>query len=423
MKIKLAYGRNGLEEEFPDHNLTVVEPEFVPGLSDLEGELEDCLGSPLASDRLVDIVSSGDKVAIAICDATRAMPSGMVLPAILRELNHLPDEKITILIATGTHRPTTDSELVNMVGSEIMSRYRIRNHLCTNPDELIDLGRTESGIPVVLNRDWVESDIRITTGFVEPHFFAGFSGGPKLVAPGLAGLETIQFIHSYELIASPQSTWGVIEDNPLHSAIREIAAMTGVHFSLDVTLNRYHRITSVQAGDIFAVHERAREFTRRVAMREVEEPFDVVVTTNSGYPLDLNLYQTVKGLSGAARIVKQGGTIICASECSDGLPPRTDFARMVEEMNSPESFLKMISEPGFQRPDQWQVQVMAQVMAEASVCLKADGLSTKEIESSGLEPIQTIQSKLAEIIGRQPQAGICVLPEGPQTIPFLKNGR
>ncbi len=420
MKIRLDYGRNGLEVDFPDHGVTVVEPQFIPGIVDPFAALRNSIRNPIATVPLAEMVKPGDQVAISICDSTRAMPSRIVLPVILGELAHLPDMNIRILVATGTHRPSTVEELRRMLGSRILDRYEVINHVCTDYDSLHFLGYTDSGIPISLNRVWVESDIRITTGFVEPHFFAGFSGGPKLVAPGLAGLETVMALHSARLIGSENSTWGRIDDNPLHTAIREISAITGVHFSLDVTLNSHHEITSVQSGELFAVHEKARTFTKAAAMQEVEDVFDAVVTTNSGYPLDLNLYQTVKGLSGASRVLKPGGTIICAAECSDGIPAGTDFAEMVADMGDPESFLQRVTEPGFRRQDQWQVQVLAQVLRKARVCLKSGGLTDAEIRLAQMEPVVRIEEKLAEIVGENRNAKICVLPEGPQTIPYLK---
>lgn len=422
MKVKLAYGIQGLELDLPDDGVTVVEPKYLPGLPDPASSLRDALFNPLGTGRLKEIAGPGDRVAISICDSTRAMPSGRVLPVILQELGHLPPGNIKILIATGTHRPSTTEELERILGKMILREFEVINHVCTAEDSLVDLGTTSSGIPIILNRIWAESDIRITIGFVEPHFFAGFSGGPKMVAPGLAGLDTVLAIHSASLIADERSSWGIISDNPLHGAIREIVARTGVQFSLDVTLNRDQEITSVQAGEIFSVHEKARSFNRKTSMQEVEQPFDLVITTNSGYPLDLNLYQTVKGLSGAARVVKPGGTILCASECSDGIPGGTDFAEMVAEMESPREFLETISRPDFRRQDQWQAQVMAQVLAKAEVYLKSSGLSDSDILDCRMKPVRSMEEFIDGYLKRKPSARICVLPEGPQTIPYLKEG-
>ncbi len=423
MKIRLAYGKKGLEVDVPEGGVTLVEPRFIPGLPDPQDAVREVLAHPLNSPRLSELTRPGERVAISICDSTRAMPSGTVLPALLSELEHLPDESIRILVATGTHRPTSPDELEIILGRRILERYRVINHVCTDENSLVSIGRTASGIPVILNRAWVESDIRITTGFVEPHFFAGFSGGPKMVAPGLAGLDTVMGIHSAALIADEKSAWGIIEDNPMHREIREIASMAGVHFSLDVTLNSLHEITSVQAGELFLVHERARAFTRAAAMQEVDGLFDVVITTNSGYPLDLNLYQAVKGLSCAARVVRPGGIIICAAECSDGIPAATDFADMISGMVNPGDFLRRLSDPGFRRQDQWQAQVLAQVLEKADVYLKSDGLSEEEIRSSPLRPVERIEDLLSKVLKDHPDFRICVLPEGPQTIPYVREGR
>ena len=256
---------------------------------------------------LRELARPGQTVAISVCDITRPMPSSRVLPVLLAELDHVPRDQISILVATGTHRSNTVEELEGMLGAEVVRNYRIVNHQSFRPETLSYRGALPSGIPVWLNSIWLDSDVRITTGFVEPHFFAGFSGGPKLVAPGLAGFDTIMELHSAPLIAHPRATWGITRGNPIHDSIREVAALSGVDFSLDVTLNRDHEITSVHAGEIFESHGSACRFAKRTAMQPVARPFDVVVTTNSGYPLDLNLYQSVKGMSAAARVVRPGG--------------------------------------------------------------------------------------------------------------------
>ena len=215
------------------------------------------------------------------------MPSSTVLPVLLRELAHVPSDQVTIMIATGTHRPNTPEELDEMLGPDIARNYRIVNHSAFDSETLEYVGESSGGIPVWLDKAWIAADVRITTGFVEPHFFAGFSGGPKMVAPGLAGFDTIMQLHNAERIAHPMATWGVIHGNPVHDDVRDIAAMTGVDFSVDVTINRNRKITSVYAGDLFQAHEAACRSAKSTAMQQVERPFDVVVTTNSGYPLDL----------------------------------------------------------------------------------------------------------------------------------------
>jgi len=243
---------------------------------------------------------------------------------------------VTILIATGTHRANTPDELQLMLGADIVNRgCQIINHDSRDDSSLAHVGETRAGVPIFLNKKWLSADVRITTGFVEPHFFAGFSGGAKMVAPGLAGLKTVLVLHDARRIGSPNATWGVIEGNPIQDDVREIARTTGVTFSIDVTLNRDQAITAVFAGELFAEHGQACAFSKASVMCPVDVPFDVVLTTNSGYPLDQNLYQAVKGMSAAAKVVKPGGTIVCAAECRDGLPNHGSYGQVLASRPSP----------------------------------------------------------------------------------------
>jgi nickel-dependent lactate racemase len=271
-----------------------------------------------------------------------------------------------------------------------------------------------------LNREWLGADVRITTGFVEPHFFAGFSGGPKMVAPGLAGLDTVMTLHDARHIGHPKATWGITEGNPIHDDVREIARMVTVHFAVDVTLNREQKITAAFAGDILTEHRAACAYAKDTAMRQVPSPFDVVVTTNSGYPLDQNLYQAVKGMSAAAKIVKPGGTIIAAAECRDGLPSHGSYGAVLASAANPEALLAMICAPGYAVPDQWQVQVQAQIQTKANVLVKTTGLGPGEIRAAHFTPIDDVSEAVRASLDRAGQGStLCVLPQGPQTIPYL----
>ena len=421
MLVNLAYGRTGLEVELPDDRTTVIEPTYVPGLPDQEGAIRNALRNPLGGGpTLRRLVKPGQTVAISVCDVTRPMPSRTVLPVLLRELAHVPSDQITILIATGTHRPNTPEELDEMLGPDIGAAYSVINHSAFDSETLEYVGDSSSGIPVWLDKEWLQADVRITTGFVEPHFFAGFSGGPKMVAPGLAGFDTIMQLHNAERIAHPMAKWGVIHGNPVHDDVRDIAAMTGVDFSVDVTINRNRKITSVYAGDLFQAHEAACRSAKSTAMQQVDMPFDVVVTTNSGYPLDQNLYQAVKGMSAAAQIVKEGGTIICAAECSDGIPDHGQYKKLLTMRDSPEDLLDMILTDGHNVHDQWQVQLQAQIQMRASVYLKSGNLSPEQVREAHLSPIDSIEETVAQALrGNGNDARVCVLPEGPQTIPYV----
>ncbi len=420
MQVKLAYGQEGLIVNLPEDRTTVIEPNYVPGLVEEREGLLHALRHPLHKPPLREMVKSINTVAISVCDITRPMPSTRVLPVLLGELSHLPKENIIILVATGTHRGNTPEELKRMLGPQVTDNYLVVNHNAFDKSTLKNIGQTSSGIPIWLNRQWLESDVRITTGFVEPHFFAGFSGGPKMVAPGLAGFETILQLHCAAFIGHPSSTWGITEGNPIHDAIREIARCTGVDFSVDVTINRDHAITGVWAGELFCAHRAASQFAHRTAMQPVAEPFEVVVTTNSGYPLDLNLYQAVKGMSAASRIVQQGGTIVCAAECSDGIPEHGEYGKILSSASTPGELLEMIHRPGFARHDQWQVQVQAQIQQRARVFLKSCYLTPQQIRAAHLEPIEDIEAAVEQALSEYGgQARLCVLPQGPQTIPYL----
>jgi nickel-dependent lactate racemase len=335
----------------------------------------------------------------------------------------MPDvrpEDVTIFIATGTHRANTDSELERMLGREILGAYRVVNHDSRDASSLERVGRTTTGVPVLLNREFLQADIRLTTGFVEPHFFAGFSGGPKMVAPGLAGLETVMTLHDAARIGHPNATWGITDGNPVHDDVREISRMVGVHFAVDVTLNRDQQITAAFAGAILDQHRAACAFAKDTAMRAVPAPFDVVLTTNSGYPLDQNLYQAVKGMSAAAKIVKPGGTIVCAAECRDGLPAHGSYGAVLASQPTPEALLAMINAPGYSTPDQWQVQVQAQIQMKAQVLVKTRGLGADEVRAAHFVPTDDVERAVREALATAgPGATLCVLPQGPQTIPYL----
>ena len=421
MLVNLAYGRTGLEIELPDDLTTVIEPTYVPGLPDQEGAIRNALRNPLGGGpTLRRLVKPGQTVAISVCDVTRPMPSSTVLPVLLRELAHVPSDQVTIMIATGTHRPNTPEELDEMLGHDIVANYRIVNHSAFDFETLEYVGESSSGIPVWLDKEWLEADVRITTGFVEPHFFAGFSGGPKMVAPGLAGFDTIMQLHNAERIAHPMAVWGITHGNPVHDDVRDIAAITGVDFSVDVTINRNRKVTSVYAGDLFMAHEAACRSAKNSAMQEVDRPFDVVVTTNSGYPLDQNLYQAVKGMSAAAQIVKDGGAIVCAAECSDGIPDHGQYKKLLTMRDSPEALLDMILADGHNVHDQWQVQLQAQIQRRARVYLKCGYLSPEQVKEAHLTPIDSIEDTVADALrGSGNGARVCVLPEGPQTIPYV----
>jgi nickel-dependent lactate racemase len=420
MRLRLDYGTDGMEVTLPDDRVTVIEPVLRPAVADPHATLVEAIRSPIGSVRLREQIRPGQRIAISVCDVTRAQPRREQLLALFEEMPGVPDADITIFVATGTHRSNTAEELERMLGRDILGRFRVVNHDSRDTATLARAGTTSTGVPVLLNREFLQADVRVTTGFVEPHFFAGFSGGPKMVAPGLAGLETVMTLHDAVRIGHPNATWGVTEGNPVHDDVREIARMVGVHFAIDVTLNREQKITAAFAGDILEQHRVACAYAKETAMRAVPTPFDVVLTTNSGYPLDQNLYQAVKGMSAAAKIVKPRGTIVCAAECRDGLPSHGSYGAVLSSQPTPHALLAMINAPGYSTPDQWQVQVQAQIQLKAQVLVKTTGLSPDQVRAAHFTPTDDVEQAVRDALARSPEnATLCVLPQGPQTIPYL----
>jgi len=421
MDVRLAYGETGLMIRVPDERATIVEPEYRSPAPDPMAALRTALREPVAGPPLRQLARPGQKVAISVCDGTRAQPRHQMVPAVLGELDGIVDvADVVVLIATGTHRANTDAELRTMLGDDVVDAVRVVNHDARDDSTMTWCGRFGHDVPVWLNSEWVAADLKITTGFVEPHFFAGFSGGPKLVAPGLAALETVLTLHNAARIGHPKATWGITEGNPIHDDVRAIAAVTGVDFACDVVLNKDQKIVEAFAGELFAMHAAACQAARRVAMRPVLAPFDVVVTTNSGYPLDQNLYQSIKGISAGAQIVADSGTIICAAECRDGLPNHGSFMQAFAGTSSPREVLAHIESASMVTPDQWQAQVQAKIQGRARVIMHTDYLTDEILRAAHLEQTADVSAAVAEALDvAGPDARVAVLPEGPQTIPYL----
>jgi nickel-dependent lactate racemase len=419
--VRLAYGDSGLPLAVDPEVTTIVEPVHSVAAPDQSKALRAALREPVAGLPLRERVRPGQSVAISACDGTRPQPRQLMIPAIVEELDGIvaPGD-IVVLVATGTHRGNTEAELRVMFGDEVVDSVRVVNHDGRDSSQLVWRGTHGNGVPVWLNREWTEADVRITTGFVEPHFFAGFSGGPKLVAPGLAGLETVLVLHDASRIGDSKATWGVTKGNPVHDDVRVIAEATGVTFALDVVLNRDKDIVAAFGGDLLPMHAAAASFARQIAMRPVDRRFDVVVTTNSGFPLDQNLYQAVKGMSAAYQVVRPGGTIICAAECRDGFPDHGLYRQTLETAESPQALLAEIASRSVTVPDQWQIQIQAKIQSANRVVMHTGFLTDADLAAVQLEQTHDISATAAEALAAAgPGATMCVLPEGPQTIPYL----
>jgi nickel-dependent lactate racemase len=398
----------------------IVAPKYAQGLGDQAEAVRNALRQPIQARPLKELVSPSDTVAIVLNDITRPTPYNVILPVLLNELGHVPDDQVIVFIATGTHRRDTETELRDMLGAEILDRFRIIQNDARDRNLHTFVGTTSSGNDIWMHSQYVKCDMRILTGFIEPHFFAGFSGGGKACMPGLALLDTVLKNHSPQNIDHPMATWGITRGNPVWEEIREAALMVQPIFLLNVTLNRDKQITAVFAGDLQEAHAQGCAFVRKSAMVPVRQPYDIVITSNSGYPLDLNLYQSVKGMSAAAQVVKDAGTIIIAADCWDGIPQHGQYGRLLREAESPASLLEVIHRANLMRQDVWQAQIHARICQKADVYFYSENLSDEQISSAWLKPCHSIEATVEQLLvkyGRD--ASICVLPEGPQTIPYV----
>lgn len=418
-QVKLAYGKGQAVVNVPD-DADVIEPRHLAGLADEKAAVLAAMRKPFGTRPLKEMVKATDTVGIVIADITRPTPSHKLVPWIMEELSHIPRENFVVINGLGSHRANTHEELVQMLGEDVVNTVKIVQSDAFNSDELVYVGTNSYGSKVYFNKAYAQCDFKIVTGFIEPHFFAGFSGGPKGLCPGIASIETILDFHNAEMIGHPNTTWGIISGNICQNAATQNCLMAKPDFMLNVTLNGEKEITDVFAGDVIEAHRLGCEAVKKHAMYAVDEPFDIVITTNSGYPLDQNLYQTVKGMSAAAEIVKQGGAIIAASECSDGLPSHGNYADILKQRKTPQELLDMINQPGYRLFDQWEAQKQAMIMVKAD-CYLYSSLDKETVEQAMLKPVENLDETLKQLIAKYgSNARVAVLPLGPLTIPYVK---
>ena len=419
MNLKLAYGKTGHIIDLPDnYKIDIIEPRWVESVKDQSLSISEALNNPYNSKPLKEIVGKDDKVGILFSDITRATPYHIIIPALLKELKEIPQENISFFCANGTHRLAGDKELIKILGESIVKEYEIIQNDANNQDLHEYIGTTVSGNEIFVNKRVLECDIKILTGFIEPHFFAGFSGGGKALIPGMASVKTIKFNHSISHLSLANVNWGVTNGNPLWEEIIEAAEFVPGLFLLNITLNRNKEITNVFAGDLRSAHKAGCKFAKDSAMVTVASLYDIVITSNSGYPLDLNIYQTVKGMSAASQVLKPGGTIIMAAECWDGIPSNSDYETILTSVSSPMELMKFIIERESVLKDTWQIYYQALIQQKADVYLYSDKLEDEIIKRALFKPVRDIKKLVDDIVNKTgPDARICILPEGPQTIP------
>ncbi len=418
MKIHLAYGKEGLDIEVPDKNLAhVLTLGTTKPLEEPAQSIEHALHNPIGSAPLSELARSAKSACIAVCDITRPVPNQQLLPPILNILegNGIARDQITILIATGLHRPSTSSEKELMLGAAIVSQFRVVDHRATVREEQAYLGATQKNTPVFIDAHYVKADLKLTVGFIEPHLMAGFSGGRKLIAPGNAGEETIKVLHSPKFLDDPLCREGSIEHNSLHHELLEIAGMAGHDFMIDVSLDASRNITGVFAGHPLMAHAAGVQAVRGFVRASIREPADIVITTSAGFPLDLTYYQAVKGMTAALPILKKGGMLILAAECAEGLGGEA-FSAMATRFRTADEFDEWIHNHPVEI-DQWQLQECVKVARSADVIVVASGISSSQKEKLFVRSASSVEEAIErglQKFGRD--ATIAVIPKGPYTL-------
>lgn len=419
MEIDIAYGKATRCIQFPDGaDVDIVSMKNAAVVNGRERVLQALL-SPIGSNPLSEIVKPRDDVAIVISDITRPFPHRLIIPALLRSLRGVTDSHIRFFVATGTHRTTTEKELKAMVGSDIVERFEFVQNDASAVNRHSYVGTTKRGTCVNIHRDFLKCRVKILTGFIEPHFFAGFSGGGKAVMPGLASLDTIINNHGPNMIESPMARWCTTHGNPIWEDIQESAALADPTFLLNITMNG-KGICGIYAGDFEKAYERGCLAAAGIAMSPVSRRYDIVITCNAGYPLDLNMYQAVKGMSAASLITKGGGSIIVAAECSDGIPDSSMYRELLEATDSPGSLLQKIRSGVFRCRDIWQAQIHADICRRFDVYFYSDKLTDDDITKAFMIPCRSIGATVESLLIKYGKsAAVCVLPDGPLTVPYL----
>lgn len=422
MRIKLDYGRTGLDVNLPDERIVgpLAIRDAAP-LADPEAAVARVLARPVGTPPLAQLAKGRKDACIVICDITRPVPNRVLLPPMLRILEDagISRDDILILVATGLHRPNQGTELEEMVGPEIVKHYRIENHFGKKLSDHDFLGVTPNDVPAYIDRRYVKADLKITTGLIEPHLMAGYSGGRKVICPGIAALETVKVWHGPRFLEHPKADCGYLEGNPVHEENTRIAKMAGCDFIVNVCIDGQRRITWVGAGDMEKAWLEGVRFVENVVRVPVPEPLDVVVTSCAGYPLDTTWYQAIKGLTGALPIVKQGGTIVLAASLTEGIGS-PEFQKLVAENPDLKAFKERILGKDYFVMDQWQLEEFAKVAARCKVKVVTGGMPAETLRQCHVEPAASVEQAVADCLAVYgPAAKVGVIPKGPYVLPYV----
>lgn len=422
MRIKLDYGRTGLDVELPEKNLVgPLKIRDVEPLADPGRAIRDCLDKPIGTPPLAQLARRRKSACILICDITRPVPNKLILPPLLATLEEegIPRDEIMILIATGLHRPNQGTELEEMVGADIVKHYRIENHFGKRLSDHEFLGVTPNGVPAYIDKRYTQADLKITTGLIEPHLMAGYSGGRKVICPGIAALETVKIWHGPKFLEHPKADCGFVEGNPVHEENTRIAKMAGCDFIVNVAIDGQRRITWVGAGDMEKAWLEGVRFVERVVRVGVSEPADIVVTSSAGHPLDTTWYQAIKGLTGCLPIVKQGGTIVLAASLTEGVGS-PEFQHLIADNPDLPGFIQRILGKDYFVMDQWQLEEFVKVIKRCKVKVVTKGLPAETLRQCHVEPALSVEQAVADCLREYgAEAKIAVIPKGPYVLPYV----
>ncbi len=422
MQVTLDYGKTGLPITLPDDRLLVPPLAIRPAspLTDPEAALEAALTNPIGTKPLSELAKGKKTACVVICDITRPVPNKMILPPVLRTLEAagIPRTGITVLVATGLHRPNEGEELIELVGEYVATNYRCENHHGKVKEEHDYLGTTPKGVPAWIDSRYTRAELKITTGLIEPHLMAGYSGGRKLICPGIAALETVKVWHGPKFLEHPKADCGSVDGNPVHEENTRIALMAGCDFIVNVCIDGNRRVTGLWAGDMIKAWEQGVQFCRAVVKASVPKPVDIVVTSCAGYPLDTTWYQAVKGLTGALPIVRKGGTIVLAASLTEGLGSH-EFRAMLDAYEATGAYDRP-SESETCAMDEWQLIMLKKVLSHCRVKVVSGGLPADVLRRCRVEPVDSVERAVADSLAEYgPGATLAVIPKGPYVLPVL----
>ena len=413
--VAFPYGKEKLSYTFGGELCAVLEPsinEYVPDAAGAE-LVRRAMAAPIGSQKLSELARGKRKVVIIASDHTRPVPSKLIIPPMLAEIREgSPDADITILIATGCHRGTTKDELVAKFGEEIVNKEKIHIHDCDDRDMLVNIGTLPSGGECEINRLAYEADLLVSEGFIEPHFFAGFSGGRKSVLPGVAGRRTVLANHCSEFIDHPRARTGILEGNPIHTDMLWAAKTAKLAYVVNVVLNSEKNVIYAVAGEPEAAHKKGTDFLFSLCGAKAVES-DIVITTNGGYPLDQNVYQAVKGMTAAEATVKKGGVIIMLARSGDGIGGDHFYHQLADEPDINKTMSEFLSRGRNETvPDQWQTQILLRILGHASVVYVSE-MPDDVVEKMHMIPAHSLAEAIEKAKGLAGEgAKIAAIPDG-----------